>query len=87
MADVALDPESLLEAHGRTFHGFTLAVKVFCAHIATILTFLVISFCTPAGWGWGIVAAIVVAAVAVYALTHGLAHSTEEESLHPGRRA
>jgi Bacterial aa3 type cytochrome c oxidase subunit IV len=87
MADVATDPESILEAHGRTFHGFTLAVKSFCACLATIMTFLVISFCTPAGVGVGLVAAVVVAAIAIYALTHGLNHSTEEDSLHPGAHA
>jgi uncharacterized membrane protein YjgN (DUF898 family) len=84
MADAATDPESILEAHGRTFHGFTLGVKIFCAHIAVIMTFLVISFATPAGWGLGLVAAIIVAAIAIFALTHGLNHSTEESSLHPG---
>ena len=87
MSDPATDPESILEAHGRTFHGFTLGVKSFCACLATIMTFLIISFCTPAGWGWGLIAAIIVAAVAIYALTHGLNHSTEEESLHPGAAA
>lgn len=87
MADAATDPESILEAHGRTFHGFTLGVKSFCACLATIMTFLVISFCTPAGWGLGLVAAIIVAAVAIFALTHGLNHSTEEESLHPSAHA
>ena len=87
MADVRTDPESLLEAHGRTFHGFTLGVKIFCAHLAVIMTFLVTTFCTPAGWGVGLILAIIVAAVAIYALTHGLNHSTEESSLHPGVHA
>ena len=87
MADVAIDPESILKAHGRTFHGFTLAVKIFCASLATLMTFLIIAFCTPAGWGLGLVAAIVVGAVAIFALTHGLNHSTEEDSLHPGAHA
>lgn len=87
MADIATDPESILEAHGRTFHGFTLGVKVFCAHLAVIMTFLVITFCTTAGWGVGLVAAIIVAAAAIWALTHGLNHSTEEASLHPGAHA
>jgi homoserine kinase len=87
MTDTATDRESILESHGRTFHGFTLAVKVFCACLATIMTFLIISFCTPAGWGLGLLAAIIVAAVAIFALTHGLNHSTEEASLHPGAHA
>jgi len=83
MADVRTDPESILEAHGRTFHGFTLGVKIFCAHLAVIMTFLITAFATPAGWIWGLIAAIIVAAAAIYALTHGLNHSTEEASLHP----
>jgi Bacterial aa3 type cytochrome c oxidase subunit IV len=87
MADVAIDPESILEAHGRTFHAFTLAVKSFCACLATIMTFLVMAFCTPAGWGLALLVAIIVAAVAIYALTHGLNHSSEEDSLHPGAHA
>jgi len=84
MADVSTDPESILEAHGRTFHGFMLAVKWFCSSMATLMTFLVITFCTSAGWGVALLAAVVVAAIAIYAMNHGLAHSTEEESLHPG---
>jgi hypothetical protein len=84
MADTALDERSILEAHARTFHGFTLGVKWFCISLATLLAFLVIGFCTPAGWGDGLIAAIVVAAIGVYAMNHGLAHSTEDESLPPG---
>ena len=87
MADVVTDPESILEAHGRTFHGFTLAVKIFCANLAVIMTFLITAFCTPAGWGVALILAIIVAAVAIFALTHGLNHSTEEDSLHPGAHA
>ena len=87
MADTATDSESILEAHGRTFHGFTLGVKTFCAFLATVMTFLIVGFCTPAGWGLGLLAAIIVAAVAIFALTHGLNHSTEEDSLHPGAHA
>jgi ATP/ADP translocase len=87
MADATITEESILEAHGRTFHGFTLGVKTFCAVLAVVMTFLVTSFATPAGWGVGLVLAIIVAAVAIFALTHGLNHSTEEESLHPGAHA
>ena len=87
MADVAIDRESILRAHGRTFHGFTLAVKSFCACLATIMTFLVVAFCTPVGWGVGLIAALIVGAVALFALTHGLNHSSEEDSLHPGVHA
>ena len=81
MSDMHLDEDSLLAAHARTFHSFTLGVKWFCIHLATLLTFLVISFCTTAGWGVGLVAAILVLAVAIYAMNHGLNHSTEGGSL------
>jgi hypothetical protein len=84
MADISTDPEGILQAHGRTFHGFTLAVKWFCLHLATMITFLIASFCTPAGWGWGLVLAVVVEGVGIFAMNQGLAHSTEEDSLHPG---
>lgn len=87
MADTTTDAESILAAHGRTFHGFTLGVKIFCAHLAVIITFLVITFCTAAGWIWGAVGAIIVALFAIFLMTHGLAHSTEEASLHPDAHA
>lgn len=74
--------EQILKAHARTFHGFTLGVKWFCVHLAVLLTFLVITFATHAGVLWGIIAAVVVACVLVYAMRHGLAHSTENDSLH-----
>ncbi|HEX3917493.1 MAG TPA: aa3-type cytochrome c oxidase subunit IV [Caulobacteraceae bacterium] len=83
MADQALDNHTIMAFHGRTFHGFTLGVKWFCLHLATLLTLLVISFCTPAGLGIGIVAAVVVMAVGVYAMNHGLNHSTEHDSIGP----
>jgi hypothetical protein len=74
--------ETILKAHGRTFHGFTLGLKIACLHLAVIITFLVIAFATQAGVLWGIIAALFVAWAGVYALRHGLAHSTENDSLH-----
>jgi hypothetical protein len=87
MADTLTDPETLLETHGRTFHGFMLGLKWFCIHLAALLTFLIASFCTPAGWGAGLLLALIVIGVGIYAMNHGLSHSTEEESLHPGHIA
>jgi len=81
MSDTNLDENSILATHAHSFHHFTLAVKWVCIHLAALLTFLVISFCTSAGWGLGLAAAIVVVAVGVYAMNHGLAHSTEDGSL------
>jgi hypothetical protein len=74
--------ESILRAHGRTFHGFTLALKIVCLHFAVLITFLVIAFATKAGVIPAIIAALFVAWAGVYALRHGLAHSTENGSLH-----
>jgi hypothetical protein len=82
MAEAQWQDERLLGTHGRWFHGFMPAVKWFCIHIATIIVFLVISFRTSAGLGWGVVDAAVVFAAGVYAMTHGLAHSTEDASIH-----
>jgi hypothetical protein len=81
MSDINLDENSILATHAHTFHRFMLGMKWCCIHLAALLSFLVISFCTSAGWGVGVVAAIVVVAVGVYAMNHGLAHSTEDGSL------
>jgi hypothetical protein len=81
MATSELTPTSIAVAHGHTFHGFMLAVKWFCIHLATILAFLVITFCTGAGFLWGVIAAVIVLGVGIWAMNHGLAHSTEQASL------
>jgi Bacterial aa3 type cytochrome c oxidase subunit IV len=81
MSDINLDENSILATHAHTFHRFMLGVKWFCIHLAALLSFLVISFCTGAGWGLGIGAAVVVVAVGVYAMNHGLARSTENGSI------
>ena len=81
MSDVQLDRPSLIRAHARGYHSFTLLLKWFMVHLATLLVFLVLTFATPAGWGWGLVCAIIVAAIGIYAMTHGLNHSSESGSL------
>ena len=81
MADLSFDQRALLVAHARTYHSFTLLVKWVCIALGTTIAFLVASFATPAGPGWGVALAIIVAAVGIYAMTHGLSHSSEEEQL------
>ena len=81
MTDVQLDPTSLARAHARSYHSFTLLLKWGLLHLAVILVFLVTTFCTPAGWGLGLFFAILVAAIGIWALTHGLNHSSEAGSL------
>lgn len=76
MTDVEFDPARFTEARARTYHAFMLGVKWFAIHLAAILSFLVLTFCTSAGWGWGLCAAIVVVAAGAWAMTHGLNHSS-----------
>ncbi len=79
MADLSFDQRSLLIAHARTYHAFTLLVKCVCIALGTVIGFLIASFCTPAGMGWGFALAIVIAVVGIYAMRHGLSRSSEEE--------
>lgn len=69
-----------IKRHARTYHGFTLAVKWFSIHLATLLTLLVLWFCAPVGFAGAAVCAAIVLAAGVWAMNHGLAHSTEDES-------
>jgi hypothetical protein len=68
-----------LQRHARTYHGFTLGVKWFCIHFATLATLLILWFATPAGFLGAVVAAAIVFAVGVWAMNRFLAHSTESE--------
>jgi ABC-type polysaccharide/polyol phosphate export permease len=75
-----------LGRHARTYHGFTLGVKWFCIHMATLLTLLVLWFCTPVGLPGAVAMAVIVFAILAYAMRRFLAHSTENDSgtLVPG---
>jgi hypothetical protein len=65
--------------HAKTYHGFTLGLKWFCIHAATLIVLLVAWFATPAGLAGGAVLAAIVYAGGIWAMNHGLAHSTESE--------
>lgn len=65
--------------HAKTYHGFTLGLKWFCIHAGTLIVLLVTWFATPAGLLGGIVLAAIVYASMIWAMTHGLATSTESE--------
>jgi hypothetical protein len=75
--------ENDIVRHAETYHRFSLAVKWFVIHFAAVVIFLTLWFATPAGFGWGLIAGLVVLAAAVWAMRHGLAHSSEGESLPP----
>jgi hypothetical protein len=65
--------------HAKTYHGFTLGLKWFCIHAATLIVLLVTWFATPAGLAGGVVLAAIVYAGGIWAMNHGLEHSTESE--------
>ena len=65
------------EMHATAYHRFMLGLKWCAIHLAALITFLTIWFCTSAGFWSGLLAGVVVFAVGVWAMNHGLAHSTE----------
>jgi hypothetical protein len=75
--------DSDIMVHAATYHRFMLAVKWFVIHFAAITAFLTLWFATPAGFVWALIAGLAIFGGGVYAMRHGLAHSSEGESL-PG---
>ena len=76
----ALDPGSDLVRHAVTYHRFMLGVKWVAIHFAAVITTLVLWFATGAGFIGGAVAGALVLAVGVFAMRHGLAHSSERDN-------
>ena len=66
-----------LTRHQQYYHRFMLGVKWFGIHMAALIVLLTLWFCTPAGFGGGLFAALIVAAIGVFAMTHGLNQSSE----------
>ncbi len=75
--------EAEFAVHAMTFHHFMLGVKWAAIHLASVLVFLVVAFATSAGLLAGLVAGVVVYAVGLFVMNHGLAHSTEDNGPHP----
>ena len=80
------DPVGDFNTRADTYHHFMLGVKWVALSFAAMLAFLILSFATPAGIVAGLVAGALVFAVGVYALRHGLAHSSEREMGYPTHR-
>jgi len=76
----ALDPASDLVRHAVTYHRFMLGVKWVAIHFAAVIVFLTLWFATSAGFIGGLVAGLVVWGVGVYAMRHGMAHSSERDN-------
>lgn len=68
-----------LERHAHTYHGFMLGMKWVAIHLAALLTLLILWFATPVGFFGALVGAVIVLALATWAMNAFLAHSTESE--------
>jgi hypothetical protein len=71
-----------LTHHADAYHHFMLGVKWSALTLGVLITFFTLWFCTPAGFFGGLIAAIVVLTVGVWAMRHFLAHSTERDGPH-----
>lgn len=72
-----------LAVHSGNYHRFMLMLKWCCIALAAMVALLTLWFCSPAGFGWGLIAAAVVLAVGIYAMNHGLNHTSEPEPPTP----
>jgi len=77
-----------LSVHEHTYHRFMLAVKWFVAHLAVLIVVLTLWFATPVGFWGALVTGLVLLGVVIFAMNHGLNHSSEPHlSEHPDELA
>lgn len=69
-----------LAAHAVSYHRFMLALKWIAISLGSSITFFTLWFATNAGFFVGLIAGLVVFSLGVFAMTHGLAHSTESDN-------
>jgi hypothetical protein len=60
--------EQDITEQARTFHNVMLMTKWGCLALAAMLLMLVLWFCTPAGFGSGFIAAVIVLALGILLL-------------------
>ena len=72
-------PPRDLAVHAGSYHHFMLGVKWCGIALAAMIAFLTLWFCTAAGFLPALIAALVIVAVGVFAMNHGMAHSSEGE--------
>ncbi len=73
------DPATLA-VHAGAYHRFMLGLKWIALILGSLITLLTLWFATPAGFAGGFVTGAVVFALGVYAMNHGLAHSSESDN-------
>ncbi|MDR3511798.1 MAG: hypothetical protein P4L73_09195 [Caulobacteraceae bacterium] len=69
-----------LAVHAANYHRFMLGLKWVGVCLAALLPSLILWFATPAGFFWALIVGVAIFAVGAYAMTHGLAHSSESDN-------
>ncbi len=73
-------PRPELMVHAEYYHRFMLGVKWASIHLVALIAFLTLWFCTSAGFGWALLVGVVLFGAGVYAMNHGLNHTSEVET-------
>ena len=66
--------------HAATYHRFMLGVKWFAIHAGALIAFLLLNFAMGASFIGALFVGVVIFLAGVWAMRHGLAHSTEVNS-------
>ncbi|MDR3507741.1 MAG: hypothetical protein P4L64_07585 [Caulobacteraceae bacterium] len=74
------DPVQDLPLHAAAYHHFMLGVKWVAIGLGAFLTFAIMAFGTSAGILPGLICGALVLVIGIYAMRHGLAHSTESDA-------
>ena len=69
-----------ITAHADSYHRFMLGLKWTVVHLATLIVWFTVWFCSDGGFWGGLFAAVVVYAAGVYTMNTFLAHSTERDN-------
>ena len=75
-----IDRNAELLRHEASYHHFMLGLKWVLIHFASIIAFLTLWFATRAGFLGGLVVGVLIYAAGVYAMRHGLGHSSEHDN-------
>jgi hypothetical protein len=67
-------------AHAGAYHKFMLGLKWVCITLGSMIVFLTMWFASSAGFWAGLITGGLIAAVGVYAMNHGLSHSSESDN-------
>ena len=74
-------PRDELMVHAHAYHHFMLGLKWVAIVLAAMIAVLTLWFCTPTGFFGALITGVVILAVGIFAMNHGLAHSSEGETV------